>query len=109
VQRLRSFLRSAQEGEEYTLDYLAQRLSDLPPETIAEAAAVLVEEGVLEQVIRVESPTTHGGIAQFNSIQDVPEEIHDWRADEYIHVRPEDLRVVYTPIWPTNSRHLALI
>lgn len=109
LQRLKDFLQGAAKGEEYTLDYLTQRLSDYPPEVLAVALAELVREGVLEQIIRIESPTTHGGIAQYTSLQEVPREIHDWRADEDIHVRPEDLRVIYTPVWQkTTSQRLAL-
>jgi hypothetical protein len=54
----------------------------------------LIDEGVLEQIVRVESDEA-GGIADFPSLGDVPEEIHDWRRDRILHVTPDNLRLIY--------------
>lgn len=81
--------------KDYTFDLLIQEVSPQSPEALALALRALVQNGIAKRVIRVESPTTHGGIGDFSSVTEIPEEIHDWRADEDIRVRPENLRVVY--------------
>jgi hypothetical protein len=57
--------------------------------------AELVCTGELKQVVRVISPSTQGGIGDFRCLEEVPNVLHDWRADLQIEVRPEDLRVIY--------------
>ena len=46
-------------------------------------------------MIRVISPTTRGGIKDFDSLTDVPDRIHDWRADSEMEVEPDNLRILY--------------
>lgn len=83
-------------GESFTLD----RLSDLirPPsrEDLALALAVLVNCGKLRQFISVESPVSRGGIAEFDSLDAVPNQIYDLRRDLEIDVTPDMLRALYT-------------
>lgn len=88
--------RAKAEGhKDYTFDLLIQEVNPQSPEALALAMHALVQNGIVQRVIRVESPTTHGGIGDFSSVAEVPKEIHDWRADEDIQVRPENLHVVY--------------
>lgn len=79
---------------EYTFEHLLYALQGVAPEVLALILDDMVKSGLIRQVYRVESAQL-GGIEEFPSIEDVPEEIHDWRTDQYIPVHPEDLRVVF--------------
>ncbi len=80
---------------EFTLNDLYDLLHPDSREELAMVLADLVKQGKIKQVIRVISPTKQGGIKDFNSLDDVPQSIHDWRTDTEIEVHPDDLRVVY--------------
>src|SRR4051812_23843781 len=54
----------------------------------------LIEEGVLEEIVRVESEG-HGGIGDLHSISEIPAMLHDWRNGMDVEVRPENLRLIY--------------
>lgn len=105
LRRFETFLRHAKAGEEFTFEYLVSKLSPSSPEDLAAVLAMMVRKGDLKQVVRIESPTTHGGIEDFPSLQEVPNEIRDWYTDREIQVRPEDLRVIYSPAWLTANSH----
>jgi hypothetical protein len=60
---------------------------------LAQILQRLTQEGVLKQIISVESST--GSIGQFDSLSEVPEVIHDRNRDIVVAVRPEDLRLYY--------------
>jgi hypothetical protein len=53
----------------------------------------LIQDGILKKVVRVE--TALGGIDDFPDIEDVPEEIHDWRIGETIAVKPEFIKILF--------------
>jgi hypothetical protein len=80
---------------EYTFSHLVERVRPASPEAFAAALVELEGTGVLHKVFRVESPFTHGGIGDFESLLDVPTEMHDPRSDQDIRVRPQDVRVVF--------------
>lgn len=54
----------------------------------------LVEQGLIEKIIRVESSSL-GGIQDFPSIEEVPSTINDWRTGATIEVQPENLQLYY--------------
>jgi hypothetical protein len=82
------------EGKELTFAHLAQEARPLPTEKLALAMAALVQHGLVTRVLRVESPIG-GGIGDFNSIEEIPDDLYDSRTDEMFHVRPENILVVY--------------
>ena|ERR1039457_6637573 len=82
-------------ASEYTLNDLYDLLRPDSREGLAMVLAELVKQGKIKQVIRVVSPKKQGGIKDFDSLNDIPHSIHDWRTDTEIEVRPDDLRVVY--------------
>jgi hypothetical protein len=82
-------------GSELTFEHLVHAVDPPSPEDLAAVLSLLVEHGDLQQYVRVESPTHHGGLGDFPSLREVPSEIFDWRADQEIAVQPENLRVVY--------------
>ncbi len=53
----------------------------------------LVSDGVLKKIIRVE--TEHGGVDDFQSINDVPNELIDWRTSEKFTVTPRHIKILY--------------
>lgn len=112
LRELEEMVRHAKPREEFTFEYLAGRFAPIEPDSLAAALAYLVSRGTIKQIIRIESPATHGGIRDFGSFQEVPDAIYDWHADEDLDVRPEHLRVVYKPVWAqdakTNSPSLAM-
>jgi hypothetical protein len=102
LERLGHLLKQAQPGEEFTFEYLVHKIDPPSPEDLAAALALLVKDGVLRQTVRVESPVDHGGIGDYASIEEIPNELPDWRTGQDIAVRPEYLRVIYSPAW-TNA------
>lgn len=82
-------------GGEYSFAHILEKLEGIDPSELALALARLQNEGRIRRVIRVESPTELGGIEDYERLEDVPEELYDWRADEVIRVDPDDLRVVF--------------
>lgn len=55
----------------------------------------LVEGGKLRTIVRVESPIGKGGIQDFDSTNNLPHEIFDWRSGKQIEISPENVRVLY--------------
>jgi hypothetical protein len=85
-----------QPGRELTFEHLVLEVDPVQPEALAAALAMLVRQGAVRQIVRIESPLNHGGIADFASVQEIPDEIYDWRADQTLHVQPENLRVIFS-------------
>jgi hypothetical protein len=54
----------------------------------------LVDEGILIRIVRVLSPA-NGGIQDFQSVMDVPDEIFDWRRGVMMEVSPEQIQQAY--------------
>src|SRR5436190_17939418 len=83
------------EHREYTLNRLSDLAEPNSIETFAGVLGELVRAGKIKLVIRVISPSTQGGIAEFTSLDEVPDVVHDWRTDRDLEVKTDDLRVVY--------------
>ncbi|MES1983238.1 MAG: hypothetical protein V4443_12295 [Pseudomonadota bacterium] len=75
-----------------------QRLYDLihpsSQRVLAKILERLVQQGVVEQVVRVESDAL-GGIGDFNSIIEVPPVLFDSRTGRNIEVRFDQIRLIY--------------
>ena len=79
--------------------FSTNRLVDVAGEissvTLADALARLVKDGLLDQFLRVES-RPGSGLQDFPSLQEVPDEVYDWRdSHETLRVTPSNLRVYY--------------
>ncbi len=72
---------------------LAQKV-DVPVEELVRALAEIVKRGFAQRIVRVMSPQG-GGIKDFQSVTQVPDEIYDERTGREIHVQPENLVVIY--------------
>jgi hypothetical protein len=94
-ERLTKVLRDAREKHAVlTFQQVSDQVGKLPIEKLALAMTALVARGLVKQILRVESPEG-GGIKDFDSIEEVPADIHDWRTDADLHVQPENITVLY--------------
>lgn len=98
--RLRALF-AANRDSEFTLRLLEMKLGQVPLSALSLALAELQEEGVVDRILRVESPESHGGIEDFTSLEAVPDQIYDWRAGKTIEIEPENI----VPIF--RAHHLA--
>ena len=97
VRRLADFLGSSStSGQTRVLN--AQRLYDLihpsSQRVLAKILARLVQQGIVKQLVRVESDA-RGGIGDFDSIVDVPPVIYDSQTGHDIEVRFDQIRLMY--------------
>jgi len=97
IRELERLLNSPQttSKHEFTLDRLFDIVGPSSREELAIILGELVSNDILKLVIRVESPTTSGGIGDFDKLEAVPDRIHDWRTDRRINVTAENIRVLY--------------
>ncbi len=95
IQRVAKFLSETSSEKVFTL----QRLYDfvLPSTTFvfAQLLSYLVEINAMKKIVRIESSNNSGGIKDFSSITEVPEEIYDWRQETMIDVTSENIRILY--------------
>jgi hypothetical protein len=77
-----------------TFQQVSDQVGKLATEKLGLALAILVARGLVKQILRVESPEG-GGIEEFNSIEDIPDDIYDWHTDTDLHVQPENVVVLY--------------
>lgn len=61
---------------------------------LAVLISILTSEHILRRVVVVQSPGG-GGVAEFNSVDEVPGRLHDHLRDVQMDVTPSDLRTVY--------------
>lgn len=78
--------------------YDINRLFDLVrPSSLASLSNLLIkleDNGFLEKIIYVES-SKGGAAAEFQAFNEIPETIHDIRADEDVRVTPDNIKVSY--------------
>lgn len=96
VEKLYSLLSSAKPGEsEFALSRLYDKAEPKSQQAFVRLIQILVECDVLEEIVRIESRYGSGGIQDFSSVDDIPNRLHDWRADRDIEVTPGDLHLIY--------------
>lgn len=61
---------------------------------LAVLISLLLSEQILRRVVVVESPSG-GGVAEYSSVDDVPDSVHDHLRDVWMDVTPNVLRTVY--------------
>src|SRR4051812_22013353 len=76
-------------GREYTFRYLVQSVTSATPEILSLILSELTLSGELQRVLRVESSAALGGLGDFKSLAEIPDEIVDWRSQSRIRVVPE--------------------
>jgi len=87
-------LLSQETRTEMTFEHLVLHLRPTSKESLALILAELARIGAVRRVFRVES-RDHGGIQDFDNLQNVPDRIHDWRIDEDVEVTLDNVRVIY--------------
>ncbi|MGK3994007.1 hypothetical protein [Sorangium sp. So ce1024] len=92
--RLVDFLERAPKGREFAIERLYEETRPPSKLDLANKLIALVQRGVLDEFVRVES-VRGGGIADFPSVVDVPDVIHDVYDDRDVRVQPENVRVLY--------------
>lgn len=74
---------------------LIQQISKVSTSSeLAVLISILTSEHILRRVVVVQSPAG-GGVAEFNSVDEVPERLHDHLRDVQMEVTPSDLRTLY--------------
>lgn len=74
---------------------LIQQISKVNSSTeLAVLISLLTSEHILRRIVVVESPAG-GGVAEFASVDEVPESLHDHFRDTWMDVTPSNLRTVY--------------
>lgn len=104
--KLRAFLNVEKSEAQCEKYFSTSRLFDVAGELsfadLSRVLAGLVQEGLVEQIVRVE-PVYGEGIADFTSLAEVPMELEDWRhPGNIVEVKPEYLQVYYK-LSPTSS------
>lgn len=101
VQRLLAVFEQTRQ-KEFTLKRLFDRTSPRSELVLAQILNHLVNTGALKRIVRVESPNL-GGLADYSSVMEVPEVIHDWRRDIEMSVTPEDINILYQVVSDSNG------
>ena len=74
---------------------LIQQISKVSTSSeLAILISLLTSEHILRRVVVVQSPAG-GGVAEFDSVDEVPDRLHDHLRDVQMDVTPSDLRTVY--------------
>ena len=97
--QLRAFFQKERERGTTKKLFSASRLYDIAGNVgsvnLAGAIAHLLKDGVVKQVIRVE-PHLGEGIGDFDSIEEVPDTLSDWRhSGDQITILPQHLQLYY--------------
>lgn len=79
----------------YPLARLMDKVNPNSQYSFIEIVSVLVEEGVMKRILRVESPINQIGLGDYDAIEDIPKSIHDETSDEDIDVSPENVKLYY--------------
>lgn len=98
VGRLAALLDPTSASKSTVRELTVQRLYDLispsSQRVLSKILIRLVQEGVFEQVVRVESDAL-GGIGDYASVADIPHVIFDSRMGRDIEVRLDQIRLIY--------------
>jgi hypothetical protein len=79
----------------FTLSMILEKLSLSPSSDSFSTIKYLENTGKIKKILRVESPSL-GGIGDFESIEDIPNIIEDFRTGLELEVEPENIKVLYT-------------
>jgi hypothetical protein len=85
---------NADYSEEFTVSRLFAQTEPSSKRVLVSILQHLCDVGVLTRVVRVVSPG-NGGIADFDSVADLPDEILDWRTGEMVEVEMDRVQQIY--------------
>jgi ornithine cyclodeaminase/alanine dehydrogenase-like protein (mu-crystallin family) len=78
----------------YTFAHLLEKIPDVTPGQLSGVLANLATTGKIGRTVRVYS-STGGGIADFKSSLDIPEEIYDERTGSVLQVTPDKIKILF--------------
>ena len=84
-------------NKEYSVNRLFEIAHPMSMRYLALAIKRLINAGTLRQRIRVVA-RNGGGIGEFESIEEVPSVIENWREGFKVEVKPEQLEIIYRKI-----------
>ncbi len=85
----------AHRGAQYTIRHFEQQLGPVSLASLSLALAELQSDGVVDRIIRVESPENHGGIRDYSSPDELPDEIEDWRTQRIVTVDASNTKFLF--------------
>jgi hypothetical protein len=97
VHQLAEFFEAKQddrEVKEFTVQRMFDVASPVQQSVLIEILHRFAEQGVVDECVRVESDA-HGGIGDFDSLDQIPAVINDWRLGRQIEVTIDKVRLIY--------------
>lgn len=94
-QRLRGIFAEATEHDRFSFAWLEHVLRPASPEELARSLTVLMNDHIIDKVVRVESRAGGGIGPEYESVIDVPTTLYDRNTDSWIEVEPADIRVEF--------------
>jgi hypothetical protein len=98
IERLLDFIESSRRKDAFNSRFSVDRFWELAQPSsyvnLLKILQTLVDEQVLDEIYRIEFDSL-GGITELESLEQVPEEIHDWRRDITVPVFPENIHLYY--------------
>lgn len=82
----------------FTINRILEKTKPTSTLQFAEILAFLEQEGILQKIFRVESPTTKVGIKDFSTYLDIPHVIHDPYSDTDISIESDNVVLLYSVI-----------
>lgn len=86
---------SAHAQSQFTIRHLENKLGQVSIPTLSLALAELQTEGIIDRILRVESPESHGGIRDYSSWDEIPNRLEDWRTGQTIEVTPGNTTLLF--------------
>lgn len=97
VQKLAAFFEEKQDPrnvKEFTIQRIFDIAQPVSQSVLVEILHRFAEQGIVRECIRVESEGL-GGIGDFDSFEDIPPVMNDWRLGREVEVRLDQLRWIY--------------
>lgn len=88
-------LAEAEPDQEFYFDFLVKETSPPSPEALAQALSLLVGQGVLDVFYRLHSERGGGGVAEYTSLEKVPEREYDPYLQAEVEVKKRNIGVFY--------------
>jgi hypothetical protein len=94
--KLLTIFRNARQGDVFTLDDLTERTQSPRKDAVAYWLSVLATSQIIDQIVRIVSPKNSGGITEYPTIDQVPNEIFDPYQNKDIRIEPDLIRIYFT-------------
>jgi hypothetical protein len=82
----------------FTINRIFEKTRPTSTLQFAEILSFLEQQGILQKILRVESPTTKAGIKDFSTYLDIPHVIHDPYSDTDINIKSDNVVLLYSVV-----------